>query len=123
MATITTIVADPAYGRQRIYTVLRFALTVLAGGDAINIFLLEDAIFSAKKDQKPSGFTGVPDERMPDCEKLMKASLEQGATIRICTVCARERGLKKEELIEGVKMAGMPDLVQWVVESDKVVSF
>lgn len=123
MATITLIVGDPAYGKQRIYTTLRFTQTALAGGDAINIFLLEDAIFSAKKGQNPMGFPGFSDEKMPNCEEMIKTALKQGAIIKVCTVCAKERGMKKEELIDGVQIGSMPELVQWVVESDKVVSF
>lgn len=123
MASITLIVGDPAYGKQRMYTVLRFTQTALSGGDEINIFLLEDAIFSAKKGQSPMGFPGYSNEKMPSCEEMIKSALKQGASIKICTVCAKERGMKKEELIEGVQIASMQDLVQWVIESDKVVSF
>ncbi len=123
MATITLIVGDPAYGRQRIYTVLRFTQTALSGGDDINIFLLEDAIFSAKKGQRPMGFPGYSDEKMPNCEEMIRVVLKQGAIIKVCTICAKERGMKEEELIDGVQMGSMPELVQWVVESDKVVSF
>ena len=36
---------------------------------------------------------------------------------------AANRGLSAEELIEGVEMASMVDLVDWVVTSDRTVSF
>jgi len=124
VASITVIVADPPYGKQRVYSALRFVLTALFEKHSVNLFLLEDAVFLAKKGQEPKEMPSLLEhEAMPNCEELLKAAIKQGATVRICGVCCSERALKQEELVEDCQISSMKNLVKWVVESDKVVSF
>ena len=123
MATITIIVGEPPYGKERVYTTLRFALAALSQGHQVNLFAFEDSLYAARKGQEPAEFPGVLDARMPNCEELLKATIRQGATVKLCGVCASERGVRPSELIDGAQIGGMTDLVQWVLESDRVVSF
>jgi tRNA 2-thiouridine synthesizing protein D len=122
MATITVVVGDPPYGRERVYTALRFSLVALHEGHQVNMFILEDAVFAAKRGQKPPEMP-VGDAGMPNCEELLRASIQEGLKVKACRVCSTERGLSAEELIEGVEMASMVDLVDWVVSGDRTVSF
>ncbi len=121
MASITAVVADAPYGRQRFYTALRFLLVALHEGHTANLFLLEDGVFAAKKGQSP------PDmpvgNGMPNCEDLLKAAILEGLTVRACRVCCLERGVVEDEIVEGVQIGTMLDLVNWVVESDRTVFF
>ena len=122
MAIITVAVGDPPYGKQRVYTALRFSLVALHEGHQVNMFILEDAVFAAKRGQKPPEMP-VGDAGMPNCEELLRASIQEGLKVKACRVCSTERGLAAEELIEGVEMASMVDLVDWVVSGDRTVSF
>ncbi len=122
MASITVVVGDPPYGKQRVYTALRFSLVALHEGHQANLFLLEDAVFAAKKGQQPPEMP-VGDAGMPSCEELLRAAIQEGLKIRACRVCSSERGLQAEEVIEGVEGGSMVDLVNWVVESDRSVFF
>ena len=122
MATITVVVGDPPYGRERVYTALRFSLVALHEGHQVNMFILEDAVFAAKRGQKPPEMP-VGDAGMPNCEELLRASIQEGLKVKACRVCSANRGLMAEELIEGVEMASMADLVDWVVSGDRTVSF
>jgi tRNA 2-thiouridine synthesizing protein D len=115
MATITVVLADPPYGKQRPYTALRFSLAALNEGHQVNLFLLEDAVFAAKKEQQA--------EDMPNCEEMLQGAIQKGLRVKACTVCSVERGLKLEEVMEGVERSTMVDLVDWVVESDRTVFF
>jgi len=121
MATITVVVGDPPYGKERLYTALRFSLVALHQGHQVNLFTLEDAVFAAKRGQRPPQMP-VGDAGMPNCEELLQAAMQEGLTVKACRVCSAERGLSPEELIEGVEMASMVDLVDWVVNSDRTVS-
>ena len=124
MASITVVVGDPPYGKQRVYTALRFILAALYEKHSINLFLLEDAVFLAKKGQEPKEMPSLlGHETMPNAEELLKAVIKQGATVMICGVCCSERALKQEELVEGCQISSMKNLVNWVVESDKTVFF
>lgn len=121
LATITVVVGEPPYGKERAYTSLRFILTALIEKHIVNLFLLEDGVFLAKKGQRPPEMpTG---EKMPNCEELLKMAIKEGAQVKICGVCATERGLIQSDLIEGAALATMHDLVDWVVKSDKSVFF
>ena len=122
MATITVAVGDPSYGRQRVYTALRFSLVALHQGHQVNLFIFEDAVWMAKKGQRPREMP-VGEAGMPNCEELLGAAIQEGLTVKACRVCSEERGLRPEEMIEGVESASMVDLVDWVVQSDKTVFF
>ncbi len=122
MATLTVIAGDPPYGKERVYTALRFSLVALHEGHQVNLFFLEDAVFAAKSGQKPPEMP-VGEAGMPNCEELLRAAILEGLTVKACRVCSAERGLRAEEMVEGVEIASMADLVDWVVRSDRTVSF
>lgn len=123
MATFVVTVGDAPYGRQRMYTALRFSLAVLAEGHSINLFLFEDAIWAAKKGQNPPEFPGLLEERMPNCEELMRAVIKEGGSIKTCGVCSNERALTSGELIEKIQIGSMRDLIEWVEQADKIINF
>lgn len=122
MATITVITGEPAYGRQRAYTALRFVLAARHAGHAVNLFLLEDAIFAAKKGQDPQELPGLMDARMPNAGELVAMAVTQGARVKLCGTCAAERSLSRDEIIPGTEIGTMSDLVAWVESSDRIVS-
>jgi tRNA 2-thiouridine synthesizing protein D len=123
LASITVVIGEPPYGKERVYSAFRFALAARFEGHPINIFLLEDAVFAAKAGQKPADIQGLLDARMPNCGDLLSEVIKQGAVVKACGVCINERGLKQEDLLDGVQVASMYDLVQWVAESDKSICF
>ena len=123
MATFVVTVGDAAYGKQRLYTAMRFSLAALAEGHSVNVFLFEDAIWAAKKGQNPPEFPGVLEGSMPNCEQLIRAVLKDGGSIKTCGVCANERALTPDELIERIQIGSMRDLIEWVEQADKVINF
>jgi tRNA 2-thiouridine synthesizing protein D len=124
VASITVVIGDPPYGKQRAYTALRFILAALYEKHSVNLFLLEDAVFLGKKGQEPKEMPALlAHETMPNAEELLKAAIKQGAKVGICGVCCSERGLKQEELVAGCQISSMKNLVNWVVESYKVMFF
>jgi len=62
-------------------------------------------------------------ERLLNIERMMKFSINKGTTVKICGSCAEARGLKNVALIEGAEISTMAELTQWVVDSDKVITF
>lgn len=122
MTTITVMVGDAPYGAQRIYTALRFLLVALHEGHGANLFLLEDAVFAAKKGQQPPEMP-VGEAGMPNCEELLRAAILEGLNVKACRVCCSERGIEAEEVVEGVEIGSMLDLLNWVTTSEKSVFF
>ncbi len=122
MATITLVLADAPYGKQRPYTALRFSLAALREGHQVNLFLLEDGVFVGKRGQQPTDMP-VGDAGMPNCEEMLQAAIQEGLKVKACAVCSVERGLALDEVTDGVERGSMVDLVNWVIESDGSVSF
>jgi tRNA 2-thiouridine synthesizing protein D len=112
---ITVIISQAPYGRERAYTALRFALTALVEGEDVKIFLIEDGVYLAKRDQDP--------DEVPNHLELLKQCIEQGAEVKACGPCSKARGLSEDDFIDGVEIATMHDLVSWVRESDNVIFF
>lgn len=56
-------------------------------------------------------------------ERMLKLSLNKGAKVKICGSCAEARGLKNTPLVEGAEISNLAELTQWLVDSDKVLTF
>ena len=102
-----------AYQSERAFTALRFVLTALVEGLKVDLFLVEDGVFVAKKGQNPIEFANVGE--------LVTLAITEGANILTCGICARERGISEEDLLEGITLGTMHDLVAWVKRSDRTL--
>ncbi len=115
---ILVIINDAPYGTEKAYNVLR--LVNQLGKDhemvEVRIFLMADAVTCALANQiTPNGYYNI--------ERMLKLAMNKGAKVKICGSCAEARGLKNVQLLEGVEISTMAELTQWVVESDKVLTF
>jgi uncharacterized protein involved in oxidation of intracellular sulfur len=54
---------------------------------------------------------------------MLKAVIAKGGKVKICGSCAEARGLKNLPLIEGTEISTMAELTNWVVDSEKVITF
>jgi tRNA 2-thiouridine synthesizing protein D len=123
MAMMTVILGEPPYGRERAYLAMRFILTSKTEGHDVNVFLFEEAVYLPRKDQADAAAGADPDEKLANSKNLIASAIEMGANVKICGVCAKERNLQQVDLIEGASIGSMQDLIYWIVESDKVVTF
>ena len=115
---VLLIVQDPPYGTEKAYNALRLAMTLQREQADVEVamFLLGDAVSCALPDQlTPQGYYNL--------ERMLKAVLAKGGEVKLCGSCAEARGLKDLALIEGAELSTMGQLAQWVVESDKVLTF
>lgn len=115
---ILIIINDAPYGTEKAYNALRLANQL--GKDhpetGVRIFLLADGVNCAIADQNtPNGYYNIG--------RMLQLSLNKGAKVKICGSCADARGLKNIPLLKGTEMSTMAELTQWVVDSDKVLTF
>jgi tRNA 2-thiouridine synthesizing protein D len=115
MAVFTVVVMEAPYGRERAYTALRFALTAALEGHQVRLFLVQDGVFVAKKGQTP--------EEFPNIAGMLEDAIKEGVQVKTCTPCCKARSVTSAEVVKGVIMATMNDLVKWCTESDKVITF
>ena len=115
---ILILVNDAPYGTEKAYNAFRLANQL--GKDhedtEVRIFLMADAVFCALPGQNtPNGYYNT--------ERMLKLALKQGALVKLCGSCADARGLKNIPLLEGTELSTMAEFTNWVVDSDKVISF
>ncbi len=112
------IVNDAPYGTEKAYNALRMAMTLQKEHTSVEvrIFLLADSVGCAIPNQKtPQGFYNI--------ERMLTSVIKKGAKVKACGGCSEARGTSVLRLIEGVEISNMKEFSNWVVESDKVLSF
>jgi len=119
LETTTIILNTAPYGDEKVWNAFRLTKALLTAtiGMKVNVFLLGDAVTTAKKGQKPP-------EGYYNLEKMLKDLVDHGVPVVACRTCINARGLTQDDLIEGVRIGTTTgDLAQWVKESQKVLSF
>lgn len=116
MTSFTLIIYDAPYSKERTLTALRFATTCDLEGHNVRIWLFENGVYLAKKGQKVA-------QGLINYGQMLEDLIKGGIAVKACVVCADARGLTEVELIDGVKLATVHDLVEWTVNSDKVITF
>jgi uncharacterized protein involved in oxidation of intracellular sulfur len=118
MQKILIIVHAPPYGSERCLSALRLA-TALAGRDAdrpeIRLFLMSDATVL--------GLPNQVDGNGNSLQGMIEMLVSEGVTIKLCRTCALARGLADLPLIPGLSIGTLPELAEWTVAADKVITF
>ena len=114
---ITMVINDAPYGSERPYNAIRLATALVRQGERdLRLFLMGDAVVCGLAGQNtPQGYYNV--------ERMLKGLIGR-ATISVCSTCMDARGIKDEDLSEGIKRGSTsPQLAEWVTASDKVLVF
>ena len=112
------LINDPPYGTERVYNALRLAHALLKRDPAIQltVFLMADAVFAAKAQQKtPDGYYNV--------ERMLKRVLSSKGSVLLCSTCMDARGISDSDLLEGARRSTMDELAAATAEADKVLIF
>ena len=115
---ILIIVNDGPYGTEKAYNALRLTNQLNKDHEEVEvvIFLMADAVTGAIANQStPNGYYNI--------ERMLKLAIAKGTKVKICGSCANARGLKQATLIDGTEISSMAELANWVVDSDKVLTF
>jgi len=113
-----TIIINEAPGEMKAWNALRIADGMCAIEKDVSIFLLDNGVFVAKKNQSA-----------PDGLKLFELSgkvaeiVNHGATVYACGVCLKLKGLEKKDLVAGVEVGALTDLCKMIDASDHVLTF
>lgn len=115
---ILFILNDAPYGTEKAYNALRLvmALQKEQPETEVLVFLMADAVGCAiPRQNTPQGYYNL--------ERMLKAVIHKGGHVKACGTCLDARGLKEMPLIEGVEASNMPQLAQWTLAADKVLTF
>jgi uncharacterized protein involved in oxidation of intracellular sulfur len=118
MGKLLIIANDAPYGGEKTWNALRLAGTLATTeiGMQVRVFLMGDAVGTAKRGQStPDGYYNL--------EKMIADLVARGVEVKCCGTCLKSRGIKDEELVDGVQRGTMMILANWVKEADRIVSF
>jgi len=97
---------------------LRLAGKLLDTGQSVRIFLMNDAVDMARDVCKP------PEGYDQDLSQMLKDLIVGGVPVKVCgTGMARCGIYKNHPYFEGAEQSTMAALSEWVVDSDKVLTF
>lgn len=112
------IINDAPYGTEKAYNALRIANQTNKDfpETEVCIFLMADAVGCAIANQNtPNGYYNI--------ERMLKLSLNKGATVKLCSSCMDARGFKTDNMIQGAERSTMAELTQFIAESTQVLTF
>lgn len=97
---------------------LRLAGTLRKNGHEVRIFLMNDSVDLARDVCKaPEGYD-------QDLSQMLKDLIANGALVKVCGTCMARCGMyKNHPYFEGANKSTMNELAEWVVDSDKVLTF
>lgn len=97
---------------------LRLANTLLESGQEVRVFLMNDAVDMAREVCKP------PEGYDQDLTQMLKELIAHKVPIKVCGTCMARCGIyRNHPYFDGAERSTMPELAQWVVECDKVITF
>lgn len=97
---------------------LRLASKLLDAGSQVRVFLMNDAVDMARDVcRPPAGYD-------QDLSQMLKALIVRGVSVKVCGTCMARCGLyKNHPYFDGAETSTMSALAEWVIDSDKVISF
>lgn len=97
---------------------LRLAQTLNKNGQEVRIFLMNDSVDLARDVCKaPEGYDH-------DLSQMLKDLIANGVTVKVCGTCMARCGIyKNHPYFDGAEKSTMVALSEWVVDSDKVITF
>lgn len=97
---------------------LRLASKLVEAKEEVRIFLMNDAVDMARNTCVP------PIGYDQDLVKMMKELISVGVVVKVCGTCMARCGIHKNvPYYEGAEKSTMAALTEWVITSDKVISF
>lgn len=97
---------------------LRLAETLRKNGQEVRIFLMNDSVDMARDACKaPEGYD-------QDLSQMLKELISKDVKVRVCGTCMARCGIfKNHPYFDGANKSTMSELADWVVDSDKVLTF
>ncbi len=90
-----------------------------SGGHEVAVFLSSDGVYLAKHAYADSSvyrpFKGL--------EELVSMYLEGKGTMWACAPCVVHRGIKNEDMLEGVVVTGAASLIEWIAAGAQTICY
>jgi uncharacterized protein involved in oxidation of intracellular sulfur len=118
MKTLLIFNREPYDNTDVTWNGLRLAKTLLEADQEVRIFLMNDSVDMARDVCKP------PEHYDQDLSEMLKELIAKGVTVKVCGTCMARCGIyRNHPYFEGAEKSTMPELSEWIIESDKVLTF
>ena len=118
MKTLIIFNREPYDGTDITWNGLRLAGQLRKAGGEARIFLMNDAVDMARAVCKP------PASYDQDLSAMLKDLIAKGVTVKVCGTCMARCGIHKNQpYFAGAEKSTMPELAEWVADSDKGLTF
>jgi len=116
MKTLLILNRNPYDGTDVTWNALRLAEKLLEKDVKVQVFLMNDSIDLAREGV-------IPPEGYFNLTQMLRELIQKDVPIKVCGTCLVRCGIHKQKaLIEGALEATMPELAEWIVKADKVIS-
>jgi uncharacterized protein involved in oxidation of intracellular sulfur len=115
--TYLFILNDSRYQSQRAVNGLRLAGALAKKpGNTVQLFLFGDGIISAvtRVNAADAGY---------NVQETLRVLAAQRVTVKACKTCMEARGVRPEDLAEGVQRGTLDELTEWTEDADQVLVF
>ena len=97
---------------------LRLAGALRENGHEVRVFLMNDSVDLARDVCKP------PANYDQDLSQMLKDLIAKNVAVKVCGTCMARCGIHKNNpYFEGAEKSTMGELAEWVVDSDRVLTF
>ncbi len=118
MKTLIILNREPYDATDVTWNALRLAGKLIENGSAVRLFLMNDAVDLARDAYKK------PETYDHNLVEILKDLIAKGADVKVCGTCMARCGiLKNQPYFDGAEKSSMQDLANWVLDSDKVLTF
>src|SRR3989339_864218 len=105
----------PYDGTDVTWNALRLAAQALKYSLRVRIFLMNDSVDLAR--------AGLKKEGDFDLQKMLLDAIAQGVEVKLCKTCITRCGIGEGGTRPEVAVGTMPELVEWIADSERVVTF
>lgn len=97
---------------------LRLADTLKKNGNEVRLFLMNDSVDMARDVCKmPAGYD-------QDLSQILKDLIANNVSVKVCGTCMARCGIyKNHPYFEGAQKSTIDYLAEWVIDSDRVLTF
>ncbi|MEW6201251.1 MAG: DsrE family protein [bacterium] len=106
---------NPYDGTDVTWNALRLVDTALGQGMGVRVFLMNDAVDLARE--------GLEKGVDYDLQGMLIDAISKGAEAKLCKTCITRCGIGMGNLKSEIAIGTMPELVEWVADSDRVLTF
>ncbi len=115
--SLLVVISSAPYGGSDVaWNALRLVDMALKKGNAVRIFLINAGVDIGRRELRPP-------ENSYDLAEILRNAVATGAEVKYCKTCIDRCGVGAGEMMDEIKHGSMEILHDWIMSSDRAVTF